>query len=112
MSSRPASQLFDAYFTSAPMRQVFSDQGRVQGMLDFEAGLARAEAAAGVIPRALVADIEAACRAELYDFDALAIAIGSAGNSAIPLVKALGKRIAASNAEAERYVHMLSLIHI
>lgn len=106
MSSRPASQLFDAYFTSAPMRQVFSDQGRVQGMLDFEAGLARAEAAAGVIPRALVADIEAACRAELYDFDALAIAIGGAGNSAIPLVKALGKRIAASNAEAERYVHM------
>jgi len=106
MSSRPASQLFDAYFTSAPMRQVFSDQGRVQGMLDFEAGLARAEAAAGVIPRALVADIEAACRAEFYDFDALAIAIGSAGNSAIPLVKALGKRIAASNAEAERYVHM------
>ncbi|PZW43489.1 3-carboxy-cis,cis-muconate cycloisomerase [Pseudomonas sp. URMO17WK12:I2] len=106
MSSRPASQLFDAYFTSAPMRQVFSDQGRVQGMLDFEAALARAEAAAGVIPRALVADIEAACRAEFYDFDALAIAIGSAGNSAIPLVKALGKRIAASNAEAERYVHM------
>ncbi|MDD1508340.1 3-carboxy-cis,cis-muconate cycloisomerase [Pseudomonas sp. CNPSo 3701] len=106
MSSRPASQLFDAYFTGAPMRQVFSDQGRVQGMLDFEAALARAEAAAGVIPQAVVADIEAACRAELYDFDALAVAIGSAGNSAIPLVKALGKRIAASNPEAERYVHL------
>jgi len=29
-----------------------------------------------------------------------------AGNSAIPLVKALGKRIAASDAEAERYVHL------
>ncbi len=106
MSSRPASQLFDAYFTGAPMRQVFSDQGRVQGMLDFEAALARAEAAAGVIPHAVVADIQAACRAELYDFEALAIAIGSAGNSAIPLVKALGKRIAASNPEAERYVHL------
>ena len=106
MSSRPTSQLFDAYFTSAPMRQVFSDQGRVQGMLDFEAALARAEAAAGVIPQGVVAEIEAACRAELYDFDALAVAIGSAGNSAIPLVKALGKRIAASNPEAERYVHL------
>ncbi len=37
-----------------------------------------------MIPQAVVADIEAACRAELYDFDALAVAIGSAGNSAIP----------------------------
>ncbi|SDH08571.1 3-carboxy-cis,cis-muconate cycloisomerase [Pseudomonas flavescens] len=106
MRSRPCSQLFDAYFTSTPMREVFSDHGRVQGMLDFEAALARAEAAVGVIPAAVVADIEAACRAELYDFDALAIAIGSAGNSAIPLVKALGKRIAAQREEAERYLHL------
>ena len=106
MRSRPCSQLFDAYFTSASMREVFSDHGRVQGMLAFEGALARAEAKVGVIPAAVVGDIEAACRAEFYDFDALAVAIGTAGNSAIPLVKALGKRIATQNAEAERYVHL------
>ncbi|MFV3369297.1 3-carboxy-cis,cis-muconate cycloisomerase [Pseudomonas sp. NY15435] len=98
--------LFDAYFTQPAMRAIFSDHGRVQGMLDFEAALARAEARVGVVPTSAVAPIAAACRAELYDFAALAQAICSAGNSAIPLVKALGKRIAAEDAEAERYVHL------
>ncbi|GFM84236.1 3-carboxy-cis,cis-muconate cycloisomerase [Pseudomonas cichorii] len=88
------------------MREVFSDAGRVQGMLDFEAALARAQAQVGLIPGEVVADIGESCRAELFDFDALAIAIGNAGNSAIPLVKALGKQIAQRNPEAERYVHM------
>ncbi|MBF3003018.1 3-carboxy-cis,cis-muconate cycloisomerase, partial [Pseudomonas aeruginosa] len=50
MSDVPANQLFDAYFTAAPMRAVFSDRGRLQGMLDFEAALARAEARTGVVP--------------------------------------------------------------
>ena len=101
-----SNQLFDAYFTSAPMRAVFCDQGRLQGMLDFEAALARAEAAVGLIPASAVAPIAGACRAELYDVPALATAIASAGNSAIPLVKALGRQIAAVDAEAERYVHL------
>ncbi|WP_414153873.1 3-carboxy-cis,cis-muconate cycloisomerase [Pseudomonas sp. AN-1] len=101
-----SNQLFDAYFTSAPMRAVFCDQGRLQGMLDFEAALARAEAAVGLIPASAVAPIAGACRAELYDIPALATAIASAGNSAIPLVKALGRQIAAVDAEAERYVHL------
>jgi len=104
--NRPSNQLFDAYFSQPEMSVIFSDQGRVQGMLDFEAALARAEARVGLIPQSVVADIEAGCRAELFDFDELAIAIGSAGNSAIPLVKALGKQIAARSTEAERYVHM------
>ena len=87
--------LFAAYFTQAAMRAVFCDQGRLQGMLDFEAALARAEAAVGVIPQTAVAPIAAACRAERYDAAELARAVVSAGNSAIPLVKALGRQIAA-----------------
>ncbi|ALI02737.1 3-carboxy-cis,cis-muconate cycloisomerase [Pseudomonas sp. FW306-02-F02-AA] len=103
---RPGNQLFDAYFTARNMREVFSDQGRVQAMLDFEAALARAEARVGLIPASAVAPIEAACRAEHYDFAALGEAIAIAGNSAIPLVKALGKQIAAHDQDAERYVHL------
>ncbi|MHC8412648.1 3-carboxy-cis,cis-muconate cycloisomerase [Pseudomonas sp. Hz4] len=106
MNERPGNQLFDAYFTAWDMREVFCDQGRVQAMLDFEAALARAEARVGLIPQTAVAPIEAACQAGLYDFAALGEAIATAGNSAIPLVKALGKQIAANNAEAERYVHL------
>ncbi|EJM39772.1 3-carboxy-cis,cis-muconate cycloisomerase [Pseudomonas sp. GM33] len=106
MNQRPGNQLFDAYFTARDMRDVFCDQGRVQAMLDFEAALARAEARVGLIPASAVAPIQAACSAGLYDFAALGEAIATAGNSAIPLVKALGKQIAAQNAEAERYVHL------
>ncbi|RMQ99030.1 3-carboxy-cis,cis-muconate cycloisomerase [Pseudomonas syringae group genomosp. 7] len=104
--NRASNQLFDSYFTQTGMREIFSDEGRVQGMLDFEAALARAQARVGLIPPDVVADIERSCHARLFDFGELAIAIGSAGNSAIPLVKALGRQIAARSAEAERYVHM------
>ncbi|WP_162094543.1 3-carboxy-cis,cis-muconate cycloisomerase [Pseudomonas chlororaphis] len=106
MSTPASNQLFDAYFTTRDMRAMFCDQGRVQAMLDFEAALARAEARVGVIPAAAVAPIEAACCAGLYDFPALGQAIATAGNSAIPLVKALGKQIAKTDASAERYVHL------
>ncbi|CAI8767376.1 3-carboxy-cis,cis-muconate cycloisomerase [Pseudomonas sp. IT-P44] len=106
MNQRPGNQLFDAYFTARDMREVFCDQGRVQAMLDFEAALARAEAHVGLIPQTAVAPIEAACRAGHYDFAALGEAIATAGNSAIPLVKALGKQIATTDADAERYVHL------
>jgi 3-carboxy-cis,cis-muconate cycloisomerase len=106
MTQRPGNQLFDAYFTARDMREVFCDQGRVQAMLDFEAALARAEARVGLIPSSAVAPIAAACNAGLYDFAALGEAIATAGNSAIPLVKALGKQIASTDAEAERYVHL------
>lgn len=106
MTQRPGNQLFDAYFTARDMREVFCDQGRLQAMLDFEAALARAEARVGLIPSSAVAPIAAACDARVYDFAALGEAIATAGNSAIPLVKALGKQIAASDAEAERYVHL------
>ena len=106
MTQRPGNQLFDAYFTARDMREVFCDQGRVQAMLDVEAALARAEARVGLIPAIAVAPIGKACRADLYDFAALGEAIATAGNSAIPLVKALGKQIAATDAEAERYVHL------
>ena len=101
-----SNQLFDAYFTAKAMGEVFSDHGRVQAMLDVESALARAQARVEVIPHSALAPITAACRAELYDFEALGQAIASAGNSAIPLVKALGKQIASTAPEAERYVHL------
>src|SRR5471032_1020817 len=106
MTLRTSNQLFDAYFSADSMADVFCDQGRLQGMLDFEAALARAEAQVGLIPQAAVAPIAQACLASLYDVDALGVAIATAGNSAIPLVKALGTLVASEDAGAERYVHL------
>jgi len=74
-------------------------------MLDFEAALAEAEAAAGVVPASCVAPIRAAARAEHYDAGAIAGEAARAGNLAIPLLAHLTRRVAAADAEAARYVH-------
>ena len=74
-------------------------------MLDFEAALARAEAAAGVIPPEAVPAIEAACYAELLDLDGIAADAARAGNLAIPLVKHLTAQVKAADAAAARFVH-------
>lgn len=105
MDARRSQRLFDPLFTTEAMRGIFSDQGRVQAMLDFEAALARAEARAGVVSAATAAAIGAQCRAELFDVDALAVAAAQAGNAAIPLVKALTLLVATRDAEAARHVH-------
>lgn len=83
----------------------FSDKQSVQGMLDFEAALATAQAQCGVIPASAVKPIVDACRAETLDFIALANAAANAGNLAIPLVKQLTQNVKAHNADAARYVH-------
>ncbi|KRR26623.1 3-carboxy-cis,cis-muconate cycloisomerase [Bradyrhizobium retamae] len=91
--------------SSAAMRAVCDDMASLQNMLDFEAALARAEAAAGVIPASAADPISSACRAESFDIAALAEAATNAGNLAIPLVKALTANVAKSDAAAARYVH-------
>jgi 3-carboxy-cis,cis-muconate cycloisomerase len=83
----------------------FDDAATLQGMLDFEAALARAEARCGVIPAPAASTIESACRAELYDRVALANETRDAGNVAIPLVRALTARVAAEDADAAKWVH-------
>lgn len=97
--------LFAPLFAGPAIAAVFSDHAHLQGMLDFEAALARAEAKVGVIPQAAVAPIVSACAAEAYDLAALATAAAKAGNTAIPMVKMLTARVAESDGEAARYVH-------
>lgn len=87
------------------LTDVCSDEQTVQGMLDFEAALATAQAQCGVIPASAVAPIVAACRASHLDFPALAVAAANAGNLAIPLVKQLTLRVKEQDPDAARYVH-------
>jgi len=99
------SGLLDPLFSTAAADAAFSDMARLQGMLDFEAALARAEAKAGVIPDAAVPAIVAACEAGLFDMASLATATAMAGNPAIPVVKQLTARVAEKDAAAARFVH-------
>jgi len=105
MSAAPSSELLARLFGSAETTPLFDDRARLQGMLDFEAALARAEARAGVIPAQSAARIGDRCRAELFDVEKLAEATARAGNPAIPMVKALIALVAADDPEAARYVH-------
>jgi len=97
--------ILDPLFRSASLDQVFSDAERVQAILQFEAALARAEAAAGIIPEASARAIAAKCRADNFDLDLIAQDAAQAGNLAIPIVKRLTEAVAKDDKDAARFVH-------
>ena len=103
--STALSPLLAPMLSSAAMRAVCDDAAYLQHMLDFEAALARAEAAAGVIPASAADPIGNACKAGAFDMAALAEAAAKSGNLAIPLVKALTAAVARADPAAARYVH-------
>lgn len=94
---------FSAIFVPQELREALSDRAWLQGMLDAEHALAKAGAAVGLVPEDAAATIGEACRAELYDPEALADDGRAAGNPAEPLVRALR---AAVGGEAAEYVHL------
>jgi 3-carboxy-cis,cis-muconate cycloisomerase len=99
------SPLLAPMLSSAAMRAVCDDRAYLQFMLDFEAALARAEAAAGIVPPSAADAIAGACKASAFDLADLAEAATRSGNLAIPLVKALTAEIARSDKDAARFVH-------
>jgi 3-carboxy-cis,cis-muconate cycloisomerase len=103
--STSLSPLLAPLLSSAAMRAVCDDAATLQNMLDFEAALALAEAAAGIIPVTAAGPIAKACKAESFELAALAAAATRSGNLAIPLVKALTANVAKADADAARYVH-------
>ena len=103
--STSLSPLLAPMLSSGQMRAICDDATVLQRMLDFEAALARAEAATGVIPKAAAEPIAKACKVSSFDLAALAEAAPRSGNLAIPLVRALTAEVARSNPEAARYVH-------
>jgi 3-carboxy-cis,cis-muconate cycloisomerase len=97
--------IFDSFLTTPDMIAVFDDAAVVQAMLAFEAALARAQAAQGLIPARAASAIEGVCKAQLYDIPALIRAGQRAGSLAIPLVKELQKTVALYDEDAARHVH-------
>jgi 3-carboxy-cis,cis-muconate cycloisomerase len=99
------SELLTPIYASPAVRAILSDQARVQRMLDFEAALARAEAAVGVITASAAGEIGDACEAERYDLAVLAQETVGRGNIAIPVVEALTAEVAKRNKVAAGFVH-------
>lgn len=105
VSMQQPAHLLDPLFTTDAMRAIFSDQRRLQSMLDFEAALARALARAGIAPSSAPPAIASQCRAELFSIDALGREAALAGNLAIPLVNHLTALVAKSDEKAAAYIH-------
>src|ERR1700716_1427486 len=103
--STSLSPLLAPMLSSAAMRAVCDDVAYLQNMLDFEAALARAEAATGVIPAGAAGPIEKTCKASSFDLADLAEAATRSGNLAIPLIKALTADVARADTDAAGYVH-------
>jgi 3-carboxy-cis,cis-muconate cycloisomerase len=100
-----AALIFEQFLSTPEMGAVFGDAVVVQGMLDFEAALARAQALEGVIPGRVAPLIAQACRVDRFEIAPLIAASSVAGTLAIPLVKQLTAEVARLDAEAAGCVH-------
>ncbi|QFZ86395.1 3-carboxy-cis,cis-muconate cycloisomerase [Variovorax paradoxus] len=97
--------IFEGFLSTSETLGAFSDRAFVDAMLRFEAALARAQAAEGVIPESAAHSIVGSCKVELFDVAKIVRESGRAGSVAIPLVKALREAVGLFNAEAAPFVH-------
>ncbi len=101
-----AALVFEEFLSTPEALETFAAASFVQAMLDFEAALARAQAACGLVPAAAAEAIAAQCSAGSVDVAAIVAASGRAGSLAIPLVRQLTEAVARVDAEAARHVHV------
>ena len=85
------SAVFRDIFTTPAMREVWSDENRVQKYLDFEAALARAQARLKIIPQEACNEIVKHCDAKLIDMAKLKQATEKIGYPVLPVVQQLVK---------------------
>jgi 3-carboxy-cis,cis-muconate cycloisomerase len=93
---------FKDLFSSAAMRAVFDDTNLLQKWLDYEAALARAESAAGLVPSAAAQEITRKARAENMDTSVIKQGIDKTVH---PLVSVIWQLSQLCDGEAGRYVH-------
>jgi 3-carboxy-cis,cis-muconate cycloisomerase len=102
MSSALLPSSFSALASTAGMRALVAERGRIQRLLDFVVALARAQAAVGIVPALATDKIAEAARAERYE--AALLASDAAGSVPAALISALTAEVARSDAEAARVV--------
>ena len=100
-----SSLLRDRPAGSTAMLAIFADEALLRGALTFEAALAEAQAAEGLVGEADAAAIDAACRTLAPDIAALAEEAAHAGTLAIPLVARLRAALKERHPEAAAAVH-------
>jgi 3-carboxy-cis,cis-muconate cycloisomerase len=98
----PSDRLFGPTLTIPAMAEAVADESWLRAMLDVEAAIAAAEAAAGVIPASAADAIRAACASVRIDLARLGEDAAASATPVVPLARAL---TAAVPGEAANYVH-------
>ena len=83
------SVIFSGLFARGRAASQTTSTAWLQAMLDFEAGLARAGAVAGVVPAEAAAAIVAACDASLFDLELIGREMAASGTPVAPMLAAL-----------------------
>ena len=94
--------VFRHIFSAEPMRQVFSDENRVQCYLDIEAALARVQARLGLIPQEAADEITAKCTLDIIDMAKLKSKTELIGYPVLPVVQQI---VAACSNHLGEYCH-------
>ncbi len=81
--------IFKDIFSTSAMRQIFSDEARLQYYLDVEAALARSQAKLNIIPKEACDEIVKHCSVQYFDLEALKKQTELIGYPVLPVVKQL-----------------------
>lgn len=104
MSIHPAdSEIFGALWSTAEMRALFAESNHLQLMLEVEAGLARAQAGLGLIPREAAEAITRAARVENLELERVA---EGARQSGVPVPALVSELSRVAGEEAARHIHL------
>ncbi len=99
------SSIFEGFLSTPEVLQAFGDRSFVDAMLRFEASLARAQAAVGLIPESAAQSIIGTCKVDLFDVAKIVRESPRSGSLAIPLVESLKETVELFNPEAVAHVH-------
>ncbi len=103
------SNVFEGFLSTPEVMEAFGDHHFVAAMLRFEAALANAQAASGLIPESAAKSIVDTCKVELFDAAKIVRESARAGSLSVPLVKSLRETVGLFNREAMAYVHFGSV---
>ncbi len=98
------SSIFEGFLSTPEVLQAFGDRSFVDAMLRFEASLARAQAAVGLIPESAAQSIIGTCKVDLFDVAKIVRESPRSGSLAIPLVESLKETVGLFNPAAVAHV--------
>lgn len=90
-------------WSTPEMREVFSENNRLQKWLDFEVALAEVQGEMGLIPQAAAEEIKRACKIENIDLAATAEETRRIKHTLVPLLKQVQKDLSPEAAENLHY---------